>query len=98
MIDTVLWLAPIVFVGAAAYPAFRHDAMSDRWRPPSSILTWWGFVATVLLLFRRIALGSWWGIVWSLFAAGCMAYAYRVAARAEASFREYRRRTEGRDG
>lgn len=91
MIDTILWLAPIVFICAAAYPALRHPPTSEKWRPPSSILTWWGLVATTLLLFRRIALGSWWGIAWSVFTVACMAYAYRAAVRAETSHREFRR-------
>lgn len=98
MIDGILWLLPVALVGAAAYPVLRHSVFSDKWRPPSSFLTLLGVVATLLLLARRIILGSWLSAAFTLFSVVAMVYAYRSAVRAEASHREFRRRAEERDG
>lgn len=95
MIDTVLWLAPIVFISAAAYRTVRFSVLSEDWRPPSSRLTLIGLVSTLLLLARRMMLGSLWGVFGSLFSVASMIYAYRVACRAEANYQAFQERTDG---
>lgn len=98
ILDSILWLAPMVIFATAAFPAVRYPPMSQDWRPPSSRLTLVGLVATLLLTARHLMMGRLWGATASLLAVFSMLYAYRVAVRAEASHREYRRQAEGRDG
>jgi hypothetical protein len=94
MIDTVLWLLPVALVSASAYPVLRHSVFSEKWRPPSSLMTLLGLIAVLMLLARRIMLGSWLSAAFTLFSVAAMVYAYRVAVHAEASHRRFREARE----
>lgn len=98
ILDSILFLAPVVIYVAAAFPAIRYPPMSQNWRPPSSRLTLLGLVATLLLTVRHFTMGRLWGAAGALIAVFSMLYAYRVAVRAEASYRSYQQRRTELDG
>lgn len=98
ILDSILWITPMVLFAAAAFPTLRYAPMSQDWRPPSSRLTLLGLVATLLLSARHLMMGRLWGATASLIAVFSMLYVYRVAVRAEASYRSYQQRRTELDG
>lgn len=93
MIDAVLISLIVVIYGLAGFRVIRVLPWDREWRPPSSRLSLFGFVTTMLLLAHFvIAHKSWYSIFFVLMSNVYAFWSYRIAVGSEVHYREYQDR------